>query len=462
MTDEHTTKSNPAEDQNAGITAITVAGYKSIRDETTVRIRPLTVLAGPSNSGKSSAMQPLLLMKQTLEAVYDPGPLLLNGANVRFGTAEQLFSRTRPGDSAELFRIGLELYGQGNLSVMFKGSPDRRGLDIVETRLSGGEGIGEILMRPDMRHGEILGALPPLLREQYQSLVETGFAAKWSVRRDRCFLAFELNPDLGDRGTPLLVQFCEALNLAPGLSVEWFLRDLIHVPGLRGFPQRCHPCMPAYSSFPGTFDQYFATVITRWQEENDPRFEALAENLRMLNLGGRVEAKRIGDTLVEIHAEGPGGRFSRTRGTMVNVADAGFGLSQALPLLTALLVAKPAQTVFVEQPESHLHPKAQVAMAEILAEAVNRGAHVVVETHSPLILLAIQTQVAEGRFDPDLVKLHWFRLNDEAVTEVSTADMDRHGAFGDWDADFADVELEAESRYLHALSKGRTREVPGT
>ncbi len=455
MTDGHTTKPNPPADQNAGITAITVAGYKSIRDERTIRIRPFTVLAGPSNSGKSSAMQPLLLLKQTLEAVYDPGPLLLNGSNVRFGTAEQLFSRTGPEACAELFRIGLELYCQGNLSVVFTGSPDRRGLDIVETRLSTGDGTGEILMRPDMRHGEILSALPHLLREQYQSLVETGFEAKWSVRRDRCFLAFELNPELSERNTPLLVQLCEALNLAPGSSVEWFLRDLVHVPGLRGFPRRCHECMPAYSSFPGTFDQYFATVITRWQEENDPRFEALEEYLRMLNLGGKVEARRIGDTLVEIHVQGPGGRLSHTGGTMVNIADAGFGLSQALPLLTALLAARPAQMVFVEQPESHLHPRAQVAMAEILAETVKRGAHVVVETHSPLILLAIQTQVAEARLDPDLVKLHWFRLNDEAVTEVSTADLDRDGAFGDWDADFADVELEAESRYLYALSKER-------
>ena len=51
-----------------GITAITVGGYKSIRDETTIKIRPLTILAGANSSGKSSIMQPMLMMKQTLDA----------------------------------------------------------------------------------------------------------------------------------------------------------------------------------------------------------------------------------------------------------------------------------------------------------------------------------------------------------------------------------------------------------
>ena len=51
-----------------GITKISVCGYKSIKDECTIDIYPLTILAGANSSGKSSIIQPLLLMKQTLEA----------------------------------------------------------------------------------------------------------------------------------------------------------------------------------------------------------------------------------------------------------------------------------------------------------------------------------------------------------------------------------------------------------
>src|SRR5438270_12368881 len=75
----------------SAIAEIQVAGFKSISDLQRVEIRPLTLLAGANSSGKSSMMQPLLLLKQTLEAPYDPGPLLLNGPNVKFTSARQFF-----------------------------------------------------------------------------------------------------------------------------------------------------------------------------------------------------------------------------------------------------------------------------------------------------------------------------------------------------------------------------------
>src|SRR5438128_11462461 len=77
-----------------GITRITVAGFKSISQEQSIEIRPLTILAGANSSGKSSMMQPLLLLKQTLEAPYDPGALLLDGPNVHFTSIEQLLAHT--------------------------------------------------------------------------------------------------------------------------------------------------------------------------------------------------------------------------------------------------------------------------------------------------------------------------------------------------------------------------------
>ncbi len=67
-----------------GISAISVRGFKSLANACRFEIRPLTILAGANSSGKSSAIQPLLLMKQTLDATYDPGPLRLDGPNVRF------------------------------------------------------------------------------------------------------------------------------------------------------------------------------------------------------------------------------------------------------------------------------------------------------------------------------------------------------------------------------------------
>src|ERR1700734_2966825 len=73
------------------ITSLSVSGFKSIVEEQTIEIRPLTLLAGANSSGKSSMMQPLLLLKQTLEAPYDPGPLLLDGPNAKFTSVSQFW-----------------------------------------------------------------------------------------------------------------------------------------------------------------------------------------------------------------------------------------------------------------------------------------------------------------------------------------------------------------------------------
>ena len=60
------------------ITSLSVSGFKSIVEEQTLEIRPFALLAGANSSGKSSMVQPLLLLKQTLEAPYNPA-LLLDG-----------------------------------------------------------------------------------------------------------------------------------------------------------------------------------------------------------------------------------------------------------------------------------------------------------------------------------------------------------------------------------------------
>src|SRR5215471_3430087 len=83
------------------IAEIRVGGFKSISREQIIQIRPLTILAGANSSGKSSMMQPLLLLKQTLEAPYDAGPILLTGPNVKFTSAEQLLSRIGKGQSLD-------------------------------------------------------------------------------------------------------------------------------------------------------------------------------------------------------------------------------------------------------------------------------------------------------------------------------------------------------------------------
>ena len=256
-----------------------------------------------------------------------------------------------------------------------------------------------------------------------------------TVRPARCFLRFESQD--GHR----------SLSITPDL--ESHISNSIHLPGLRGNPERIYKLTSTSPRYPGRFEYYAASIIHEWQERTDNRLKTLTRDLHTLGLTGQVGAEKIGDIGIEIKV----GRLPHRETSetdMVSIADVGFGVSQVLPVLVALIVAQPGQLVYLEQPELHLHPRAQVALAQVLAAAARRGVRVVVETHSSLLLLAVQTLVAEGDLSPELVKLHWFTRGENGATKIDTADLDEAGAYGDWPEDFDDVDLKAQSHYIKA------------
>jgi predicted ATPase len=140
---------------------------------------------------------------------------------------------------------------------------------------------------------------------------------------------------------------------------------------------------------------------------------------------------------------------------MDNIADVGIGVSHILPVLVALRAADEGRLVYLEEPEIHLHPRAQTKLANILAGAAKRGVRVVAETHSTLLLTAIQTLVAKGELSPELVKLHWFERDpNTGITQVSSTELDQNGAFKeDWPEDFDEVILSTDRQYLDAVTE---------
>ncbi len=414
-----------------GITKIVVSGFKSLAEECAIDIRPLTILAGANSSGKSSIMQPLLMLKQTLEAPYDPGPLLIDGPNVQFTEATQFLSALPNGKRTDRFQIQIQTH-KSNVSNAVRTTfrKGKNGIEIVEMTKEN--------LDPDQALStKSLTLYPEMSSEEIKSLgnQDPAFKNFDIVKRSRCFLYL---------GSQYSSGFYE---VTYGFGAYIF--NTIHLPGLRGNPERTYKPASTGPRYPGTFENYVASIIHDWQETEDDRLKTLADALYTLGLTGRVGTKKIDDTRIELQV----GRLLH-RGTgetdMVSIADVGFGVSQVLPILVALIVAEPGQLVYLEQPEMHLHPRAQVALAQVLADAAQRGVRVVAETHSSLLLLAIQTLVAEGSLSPELVRLHWFTRREDGATEINTADLDEVGAYGDWPEDFDDVDLKTQSRYLNA------------
>jgi predicted ATPase len=421
-----------------GITEIAVCGYKSIYEECQIEVRSLTIIAGAHSSGKSSIMQPLLLMKQTLEAPYDPGGLKLDGPNVKFTSAEQVLSKLSPEKYSDEFSVRLNIDTDNFFISLFRKEP-KHGLKVVKATYC----------IPDFNSGETITIFPGMQQQELVKFISEYLAQVYNLVLNNKEEKTPLGMVSNVRGF-LAVQVGERQFYLPNSAMSFpkHIRRIIHVPGLRGNQERTYNTAGVGSEFPGFFENYVASIVNYWQETKDDRLIKLGQALELLGLNWKVEARQINDVQIELLV----GRLSRSGSASdtVSIADVGLGVSQTLPVLVALLVAEPGQLVYLEHPEIHLHPRAQVALAQILVDAANRGVRVVLETHSELLLLAVQSLVAEGKILPDLVKLHWFKRRDDGVTEVSSADLDETGAFGDWPEDLGDVSLHLENRYLDA------------
>jgi hypothetical protein len=370
----------------------------------------------------------------------------------------------------DAFQVGITIGANRELGVTFKheaiGAVFPHDVGAQFLRATKAFRVHAMTVRYDAENTRLL---PGVTADKIETLMPDGRSVtitvqgtEFAVVRDRCFLTWVERP----RGS----EAAGAVSY-PGAPQGFFVphvRGLIHLPGLRGNPERLYPVTavgPQFSeshmevvSFPGTFEKYMASVIARWQSEGDgASLTDLNRQMANIGLASRVAAMPISEAQVELRVP----RLLRTErdesDDLVNIADAGLGVSQTLPVLVALLAAKPGQAVYIEQPEIHLHPRAQVRLADVLAEAAKRGVRVIAETHSSLLLQAVQTLVAKGELDPDLVKLHWFVRNEaDGSTEVRSANLDEEGAYGDWPTDFDDVELNSAKEYLDA-AEARSR-----
>ena len=321
----------------SGITKITVKGFKSIAEEREIDIRPLTILAGANSSGKSSIMQPLLLLKQTLEAPYDPGPLLIDGPNVQFTEAAQFLSTLIGEKRTDRFQIRIETGGSDSaysVETIFK--KGQIGFDIVEMTIKAKQAAQPL----PFKHFTLY---PEMSVEEIRALGDQGLTLKGYdvVKRSRCFLRLELQHN------PVIFNTT--------FYLESTIFNSIHLPGLRGNPERAYKRTSTGPRYPGTFENYVASIIHKWQQTTDERLKMVADALHTLGLTGQVGTKQIGDVGIELQV----GRLrhnSSSETDMVNIADVGFGLSQVLPVLVAVIAAEPGRLVYLEQPELHLHP----------------------------------------------------------------------------------------------------------
>ncbi len=93
-----------------------------------------------------------------------------------------------------------------------------------------------------------------------------------------------------------------------------------------------------------------------------------------------------------------------------NIVDMGYGISQILPIVAQLIITKRPSVFLVQQPEVHLHPSAEAALASYLCSRGKKGHQLIVETHGKYLIDRIRMAVQEKDtgVSPDDVMILYF------------------------------------------------------
>ncbi len=395
-----------------------LSALRSFRNEASLDIRPLTLLYGFNQAGKSSLLRVLALLADSLQV--GAGPLDLQSPALRGATFKELcWLGQAPNLSPWLTLIAP---GQPNDSVFKIQFADANGL--IVNRLHVTPGIEGDKFKVDL-DGTVT-------REGNK--ISAGYAGSYRGQDWTGVLQFD---SLFPSGLP---EQAEALaqrvreGLAPLQRLQWLYANRpTGSDGVR--PTRC--CSPDGSDLPARLraasNQSILDSASRWLAQQ----EGLGNEIALrVNASGQPEL---------IHsAQG-------REGLPLHLA--GEGLRSLLPIILCALWAEtklPAapSMLAVEEPEAHLHPTLQVALFDRLLETVHQGIPVLLETHSVYLLRAMQVAVLEKRLKPSQVGLHWVEQGSDGASTVTTIGIAPDATLSGWRPDVFEKEQELAHRVL--------------
>ena len=347
-------------------------------------LRPLTLLSGLNASGKSSVIQALALLHQTMREHEWSTRLMLNGYAVQLGTAEDVIDKIT---GTRHFGIGL-LDGEAVYRWQFEGGRTRMSLGVVGVSIDG-NGANE---PESLRH------LLPLNADR-------------SVSSRLCRMTYLTAERLGPRETYVLEE-----------------------PGLR-------PVV-------GPAGEHAVSVLYAGRDERVPNALVVkgVPPIRLRQVEARMGHFFPGCELAiakipRANAVTLGIRTSKDV-DFHRPTHTGFGITQVLPIVVAALSARCNDLLLIENPEVHLHPAGQALMGEFLAEIADGGVQVILETHSDHVLNGVRRAVKNKTLPPDDVALHFFRPRQDAEREglpqVQSPLIDGDGNIDDWPEGFFD------------------------
>lgn len=402
------------------LSELKLSNFRIFDDEVTIRFRPITILIGKNNAGKSSIIKLLLMLQQSCGA--HGGPFLV----VRGG------------------RVNLSrLYDLKNAKSR------KRSLKFF------------LRMRADVTSGDPVGS-HLLERGKATENVEYEMAADVLYNKQGAFRGNGWGVSLFAEGKrvsqslSLLTENSKFLNIEDGCR-EPTEREVIEESSLTAAMRHCVRMVgqnietidhisPVKEDLPRTIDtgedieshsvgqngahalHHLHRLWAQQDESNDDkdRYEFVLNHLDKVLDVRDIDFPGQGD-LAQCEV------VNSKTGTRVNLADFGFGVSQCLPIFVQGAMMHPRTTLMVEQPEAQVHPTAQLDLGSFLASLwKERKVGSIVETHSNNLLLRLRHLIAKGNghLQPDDVSIAFFDIEEGKAT-VKNLDIDKDGRIGE-------------------------------
>ena len=424
-----------------------IRNFKSLADTGDLAMKPLTILVGPNSSGKSALFKALLALKQTAESRDLQSPLEVNGDYVELGTYRDFIYGH---DLSKVFSIEAGLSGDSPFSDIVQralnpshktsemplpSSTDDIGFEVefqynqrtqqiqVKT-VSATQGQEHLLRAARKPRGKYKIETPP-------SIGNVALNKFYSFRPEESLDLESLNPQ--SRSKAHLEKFTRALNhfmLLAGFGqfIEGFLHRIRYLGPLRAAPERLYIAGGETPQDVGLAGERAVDVLrmhkqlTRSSVESKELVTKVEEWVKRFGFSLGVEFSKASSTVYEVHFVDPHTNIS------VNIADVGFGASQVLPVIVEGFYSPPGCTFLIEQPEIHLHPKAQATLGDLLVDLSKNDRQVIVETHSEHLINRVQLRIADETIDPSDVAIYYFEATEHG-TQIREVGLTEYGQY---------------------------------
>ena len=393
------------------ITELRAQNFKSWQDTGRLQFAPLTGLFGANSSGKTSILQILLMLKQTVERPPDWNEPLY------FGNEESLVNLGNFGTVIHKHKQDLSL----DISVSWKSSTVAdinkyiRFYNLNVETLSSSQG--------DRDRSEEISFSTNIARGVVNNSYYATDLYRFDVQQPDLFRCYG---------------FRTARNQIMGISsrfeedFENLFSRILYLGPLREHPRPRYTWDGDHPKGIGQEGEKAISALLSGRIRRLPIDEQILSWLQRLELIHSYDLHPVSDTsrdyefLVKQYKGGP----------EVRLTDVGFGVSQVLPVLILCYYAPEGSILILEQPEAHLHPKVQTELADVLIDVVkNRNLQIILESHSEYLLSRLQRRIAEKEIAATDTALYFCEIKD-GTSEIKPLDVDEYGNIRNWPQDF--------------------------